>query len=231
MNSTSNANQDIEEKNKNKRLPAAAHAVDFTIKRLARSHPKRASRLVDSNDDEQSIDQIVNGNTNGAPAHMNHEDGQNGAGDVLKKANGVDFLSHINCYATNHQRHLMENNSKTKCGLGHYVDTGNALQRAPTTVESKDILQQHQQLQQLLSIGSDKPHQTNLGLITPNLESSTLKTLNTTNNIRDLINQQSQLNSNGGNHQIFNSIQMQKDLGLGISAAANSILKKTNIMN
>jgi hypothetical protein len=35
----------------------------------------------------------------------------------------------------------MENNSKTKSSHGQLLDAGNTINLAPTTVESKDILQ------------------------------------------------------------------------------------------
>lgn len=61
INSSTYVNYDIEEKNKNKSLPAGAHPVDFTVRKHSRSHPKRPSRLIDSTDDEHAKGQNSNG--------------------------------------------------------------------------------------------------------------------------------------------------------------------------
>ena len=58
---------------------------------------------------------------------------------------------------------------------------------------------------------------TNLGLITPYIDSSNLKTINTTNNIQLMLNQHSHLNQ-----QSDQSNQIHKDLAF--SAAVNSLL-------
>ena len=100
------------------------------------------------------------------------------------KSNVLNILSNINSSSSQ-----LENNSKTKYKPGNgqmHMDVNN-MHLAPTTVDSKEILQHHPHLQHLLSMGSEHP--TNLGLMTPNIDSSTIKTLNTTNNIRDIINQ------------------------------------------
>ena len=140
MTSSTIANYDIDEKNKNKSVSAGGLGVDLCMKRHARSHPKRSIRQIDPSDG------IPNGhNINGLAAYM--PPGQSSHGphhslDRTLKSNVLNILSNINSSSPHH--HLDNtNNSKTKGSKldGHQMKTDvNNLHLAPTTVESKDIL-------------------------------------------------------------------------------------------
>ena len=96
---------------------------------------------------------------------------------------------------------------------------------APTTVDSKNILQQHHLSlpYSLLNITSDKEAQcTNLGLISSNIESSTIKTFQPTNSTRHHVELHHQ-------HTPFNQYTVQVKKDLGISAAANSLRRNHSI--